>query len=252
MFNQTFAAAGGLFQRALSGGALAIGGVALAASLASTPASASQLVIDTVKLESMTYGVSNDAERPINFLSPFVVTSAGLDPFLAFCIQYNVDMPLDMDHLDQPTALNLVYVDVPNLLGANTAAVGQLVNYGTSLFTSGGLSATDLSTELSVIQGAIWTITTGQTFGFYPDYYEPTVLAELNAKIVTYATGGQPTGYSSQIRTMVSKDLNMGQGLAFAGSAPVPEPGVWALMIGGFFCAGAMVRRNQRRAFFAA
>ena len=253
MFSQTWAAAGGIFQRAFSGTALALGGLTFVGVLAATPASAAEVLIDSVKLESQTYGVSTDPLRPINYMTPFVVTSAGLDPFLAFCIQYDIDMPIDGAHPELATTINTIYVDQPDLLGANGAAVGQLVNYGTSLFKNpGALSATDLSLELSVIQGAIWTITTGHTFGFYPDYYEPTVLADLNAKIVTYATGGQPTGFGSGIRTVVSKDRGVAQGLAFAGVAPVPEPGAWALMIGGFFAAGSLVRRAQRRSLAAA
>lgn len=55
----------------------------------------------------------------------------------------------------------------------------------------------------------------------------------------TYDSGPAPAG-----------DFIIGRAYIVAGNA-IPEPGTWALMIGGFGGAGAMLRRNRRQAVTA-
>ena len=207
---------------------------------AATPAAAATLVIDSIEFvdtSPLRYGtatpVAGGAELTF-ILSPFVITSPALDdPMLAFCLDFDLDLPIG--------DVSLAYEDFVFELGtpADVERIGQLVNYGTSIFSQGGLSEPAIY-ELSVIQAAIWTITDPEyAFSFAAAYHpnEPALVAELNARIEAYAAGGKP-GYTSDMRTIANAEY---QPLAMG----VPEPATWALMIGGFAGVGAALRRSR-------
>jgi hypothetical protein len=100
---------------------------------------------------------------------------------------------------------------------------------------------------LAATQGAIWEIAAGvnvfkasdATFGTLVDSYKVGAFGAAN----TYGTISSnfklltPPSYPSAIGTQ-----------SFAIVLSVPEPATWALMIGGFGMAGAMLRRRQRQA----
>jgi len=99
-----------------------------------------------------------------------------------------------------------------------------------------------------VLPGATVTVTEQNT-GFSRNV----VTAETGAYAVPNLTPGTYTvtagvrnngdnGFSSQILVDNFSD----------GSAAVPEPAAWALMLTGFFGMGAVLRSNRRKAVFAA
>lgn len=238
----------------------AFAGAAVAASLAfAGPAAASVTVQDAMFFDAYAGGQTDS--RSYVVMSPFIVNvQDGADLFstLAFCIQLNIDMPVDA-YSGAPTTLNTPYSDVVlGLSAGDQSLLGQLVNYGTGLYLGGTLSTADLSVELAAIQGAIWTITSGETVKFFhPSYDDPGTPGvdeadALDLKIVDYLNGVGLSGTPASVRTLYSgldvTGAPLAQGIAFAGTAPVPEPATWAMMIVGFASLGSALRLTRRRA----
>lgn len=213
-------------------------GLALAMAAATPAAALIVESIDFVDTSPLRYGTATPVGGGAGLtfiMTPFVITSPALsDPTLAFCLDYELDLPIG--------DVSLPYEDFVLDLGDPAAIqrIGQLVNYGASIFSPGGGLGEAAIYELSVIQAAIWTITDpGYVFSFAADYHpgEPDLVAELNGRIAAYAAAGKP-GYTSLMRTITNPDY---QPLAMG----VPEPATWALMIGGFAGVGAALRRSR-------
>lgn len=140
--------------------------------------------------------------------------------------------------------------------------IGKLVNYGTQVWYNNSLGSSVRTNELAGVQGAIWKVVSGLTVtavnnGFSTNnavqarinalansasynsaflYAESTVNGEI--KLLTpFKNGKYPKQYPH-------KDLT--QSFAIA-AGPIPEPGTWVMMIGGFAFAGAMLRRSRQR-----
>ena len=133
-----------------------------------------------------------------------------------------------------------------NLLDAQIIQVGRLVNYGRLVYTREAATV-DRSNKLAGLQGAIWQVINGPTYN----------VVAWDSPVQTYLNNFSSAGYLAHLsgHGSVSKNITMitetglygtlsaRQSFAFA----VPEPATWALMIGGFGLAGAMLRRDRRR-----
>lgn len=139
--------------------------------------------------------------------------------------------------------------------------VGRLVNYGTEIWYNMAAGTTRYN-ELAAVQGAIWKVVSGLTVSTNNVYgnngQNNAIQGRLNAlagasyesaflyadgedsariKLLTPFTTGQ---YAKQY-----PNKKLPQSFAIAG--PIPEPGTWVMMIGGFAFAGAMLRRSRQR-----
>jgi hypothetical protein len=80
----------------------------------------------------------------------------------------------------------------------------------------------------------------GVSDGGFVDVFVPLMLIEgLNS--LTFAMSGGDQGFADESWNIIDATVN---GNA-PGSGAVPEPATWALMIGGFGMAGAMIRRRR-------
>lgn len=70
-------------------------------------------------------------------------------------------------------------------------------------------------------------------------------VSRVDLEVLTLLTGGACCRI--EIREVAFEGVNSG-----AVNAPIPEPGTWALMLGGFGVAGAMLRRRRNPATRAA
>lgn len=193
---------------------------------------------------------------PISFTAFEGVNASGpAFDFLGFCV--------DIFHSISLGTLNLKYDDTYDLtsnskyltstpfaggtaLGSGQILqVGRLVNYGTQVFNDAP-NTTDKVNRLAGLQGAIWQV-------INPGYAVTTSNAAVTGYISAYSGAGyfaNLTGYGpvrSEI-TFISETGKYGTNRAhqsFAFASPAPEPGTWALMIGGFGMAGVALRRRR-------
>lgn len=137
------------------------------------------------------------------------------------------------------------------LSGQQILQVGRLVNYGTLVFNQ--LPNGTLKTnKLAGLQGAIWQV-------INPGYSVTSSNAAVNAFVTDY-TGANYNSFLTghgHVHSGITFITQTGQyGTKFARQsfalAAIPEPGTWALMIGGFGLAGAALRRNRRLGAVAA
>lgn len=205
---------------------------------------------------------SNVYIGPLNFTA-YEGTAAVGDSFsfLGFCV--------DIYHSISLGTLNLKYDDnydletnskyltsTPFAPGATVLSdqqvlqVGRLVNYGTLVFNQ--LPSGTLKTnKLAGLQGAIWQV-------INPGYTVTSGNAAVNGFIADYSGAGYNSfltghGHVHSGITFITETGKYGTKFArqsFA-IAAVPEPGTWALMIGGFALAGAALRRRRAAALTA-
>jgi hypothetical protein len=125
--------------------------------------------------------------------------------------------------------------------------VGRLINYGTKVYDFGVMNA-GWTNMLAGIQGAIWQVINGPAYSVVGDN------ADLNDYISIFTGSGYQahlTGYgpvSANISMITETGLYGTFAAHQAFGFAIPEPGTWALMITGFGLAGAMLRRERRRA----
>jgi hypothetical protein len=230
---------------------------------AAAPSHAAQFFLQSATMDkSRTATISGPGMNQNVYIGPltftaFEGTAAVGDSFsfLGFCV--------DIFHSISTGTLNLKYDDNYDLetdskyltttpfVGGNALSdqqvlqVGRLVNYGT-LVNANEAAGTTKTNKLAGLQGAIWQV-------INPGYSVNSSNAGVNAFISNYSSAeymGHLTGHGlvhSGI-TFISETGKYGTKSArqsFA-MAAVPEPGTWALMIGGFGMAGAMLRRARR------
>ena len=107
---------------------------------------------------------------------------------------------------------------------------------GQQIYTTNGANMT---WDVAAIQGAIWSL----------EYSSPTLhSASGNVTQDTYIDS-QIAAYKAMTFTGGGRALELRSENGFQnqvfGLAAVPEPASWALMIGGFGMAGAMLRRRR-------
>ena len=231
--------------------------------IAATPAAAGPFFVGAAS--HFDFGQQGQAsDRMTNVvLSPFNITgndgavAGSLDDYFAFCIQLEVAMGLD----PMGSTINTVYHDETTFSGGDLTALSKLVAYGTDYFGShpSPFDGTDLvnpfypSDELGAVQVAIWKITNPTvTVSFDPFIsFDPAGNDARATQLYTFAYGSGnllDSFASTSIRTIYDRDVTGGfgrQGLAFVGTAAVPEPMSWVLMISGFAMAGGMLRRRR-------
>ena len=149
---------------------------------------------------------------------------------------------------DAQSAVNLAYHTAPltvdsygptsgvsgsTLSPTQIAEIGGLANLGGDLIHG---DAADLSNKLAAIQGAIWSIEYPSTAGYTFTPSSSAVQAYMNG----YVSNAAATQSHSPVIAIYGAN---GQGLLPAGG--VPEPARWALMLAGFGCAGAALRRRR-------
>ncbi len=171
---------------------------------------------------------------------------------VAFCVDLYHHISLSPSGLTYYDNIPLTYDSNPGGVGAlhplltttQLSDIGRLVNFGTLVALDA--SATNKQRVLSATQGAIWEIAAGvnvfksgdASYGNLVDAFKAGDFGAANTygAIATNFTLLTPPGYP-----------NASGAQSFAIAAAVPEPRAWALMIGGFGVAGAMLRRQSRR-----
>ena len=194
---------------------------------------------------------------PLNFTAYNGTSATGPSfNFIGFCV--------DIFHHISLGTLNLKYDDTRDLTtnsayttatpfqggtaltSGQIAQVSKLVNYGNLVYAQAPAGA-DRTNKLAGLQGAIWKV-------INPTYNVTSGTAGVNTYITAYSganylnslTGYGPVGGDIDFITETGKYGTNAAHQSFA-LAAVPEPAAWALMIGGFGIAGALLRR--RRAF---
>jgi hypothetical protein len=250
--------------KGLLSGAVLAGGLAIA-----SPGHAAQYFLQSATMDTSRTavisgpGLSENAYiGPLKFTAfegtgatPATGATSGPFSFLGFCV--------DIFHNIGLGTLNLKYDDAYDLEtnskyltttafapGATLLSdqqilqVGRLVNHGTLVFNQ--LPNGTLKTnKLAGLQGAIWQVVN-------PGYSVTSNNAAVNAFISSYSAAG----YNSQLTghglvhsgiTFISETGKYGRSSAHQSFAlaAIPEPSTWALMIGGFGLAGAMLRRRR-------
>jgi len=224
-------------RKILLGAAAAVGAL-----VASSSASAATVFIAADHLATTNYIVTLGGTvngNPFNlqvFESPDVLTASfdggPLEQVLVFCV--------DIFHLFDSTTPPITYETGP----VDTDSSGALSGNGNPLshvisgelgYLAGLANASSTAADLAAIQGAIWlTEYSGLTIsGGSP------LTAQYQALGAQWAA--DHAGYNSYANGIYDVDGHH-QGFVLGG---VPEPSTWALMIGGFGLAGAMLRRRR-------
>ena len=231
--------------------------VAALAFAAPSAAVAGTFVINSATLTDMQFGTTDNPtpDRTYFGMAPLITDIHENNPsrdftVLGFCIDFYTDMYMPDP---QSNMVNYAYhdgtlADSPLIAGAGPGAemkITRLINFGTDLWVYHNHTPY-VQARLAAIQGAIWQIMTGKTFTFIDGIGNS--LAANDHLIQEFAVlQGVPVHTAhNQVRALFSHDGNS-QAIAYSLRTGVPEPGVWSLMIVGFFGAGSILRKSRRR-----
>ncbi len=216
--------------------------VSLAGVAAASAASATTLLVNDVGVASWDYKANGHTSTAILFNDTLTT-----DPLVVFCVDlYN---GIGVTHYDPALVYEVRDLTVngeglafranafENLKVSNK--IGRLARLGRSIYFGGG-DLTIRNQNLAAIQGAIWQLEYNTPFSSTdapPNTY-------VNEQIAKYANIGYYNGGYAKAYYSVGR---VGQpGARFQNQVGVvPEPASWALMIGGFGMAGAMLRRRR-------
>jgi hypothetical protein len=183
---------------------------------------------------------------------------------LAWCVDVAHDITLGDYNPDlQYTDINPFDTSYPYAVQPFTAAevlqVDTLVNYGTRVYADNSLSSLMRRTTLAAIQGAIWQVVSGRDVTLASGFSQNNGVNATSFNNLVDAFGG--SGYASltsnygwlptQVTFITPIVYPNGGTQSFLYAGYAPEPGAWALMIGGFALTGAMLRRRRAAAVAA-
>ena len=203
--------------------------MAAAVSLAGfSAASAATLVVTKVEIDSTAKVTYAPYGTPISTAIEFN------DAFVVFCIDLqhhiNVGPNQNLNYVFKQVDLNgaggVITQDISNKMG-------RLATLGRHIY-NGPMDAFR-SQKLTAIQAAIWSLEYGGSRATSLDGY-------TDGKIAQYVGISSIVG-GAYARGLYSTDSNPQRQNMVIGE--VPEPATWALMIGGFGMAGAMLRRRR-------
>lgn len=246
---------------------MAAAGASLAAGLAMAPMAQAAVYVmqngsmDTPRTLNIAT-IGNVKATPVQFDG--YIDGVPDEPFVnlvAFCVDVYHAISLgnynpELTYTDTtPLTTDSQWDGSPKILTAQEVQqVGRLVNYGTNVFYNapGGAGRFD---ELAAVQGAIWQVVSGLNV--------TSGSAGLNTRIDNLASLSYLSSFNPSFATLnahikmltpftdtrVYPDKKLTQSFAMGA---VPEPATWVMMIGGFACAGAMLRRSRRQTAVAA
>jgi len=203
---------------------LAFAGTFAVAAAVAGAASATSLIVTDVNVDSYnTLSVPGHG----NEITTAIILNGGI---VVFCddLEHNVNIgggqnlhyhfgPVMFDGAGNPLSES-----VSNVLG-------QMADIGVGIAASNDADKHD---DLTAVQAAIWSLEYGVSIVSGD--------SEINSEIASLlALVDNGAGYA---RGLISDDGHQ----SFLSGGSVPEPATWALMIGGFGMAGAMLRRRRR------
>jgi hypothetical protein len=205
-------------------------------------------------------GIGMVKDAPVQF---HVIYGSVPKTLLAWCVDVSHGITLgdynpDLQYTDV-NAFDTAYAYAAQPFSASEVTqVDTLVNYGAKVFGDNSLTAASKRFTLGAVQGAIWQIVSQRDVTLVSGNSANTGVSVTGFNTLVDNLSGANYGdyvggygwLSTQVTfiTPITYPYGGTQSFLFAGTAP--EPGAWALMIGGFSLAGAMLRR--RRAALAA
>ncbi len=234
--------------------AAAVAGVALAA--AAAPASATAIFLDkdemfnptTVDISGSHFSANNALTGPVLFTAN-VGTSASANTFqfLGFCVDLFDNIQVGVNN---PNNVNLAYTtgtlsdngDGSTLSSTTITNIDKLITYGTGLWNADALTdpthniSTNLANQLGAVQASIWKLE-NPTFTFDGN-------SSVDSLVTTYTSSSFLNGQTASPMTTIFDPGHQ----TFAYITPpggVPEPATWGLMIMGFGCVGAVLRKRR-------
>ncbi len=180
---------------------------------------------------------SADVWAPGILFTDTVVGSGVTKTQLVFCV--DLEHVIYVEGYSDPLVFDTGFVTQTGggatISEATSNEIGQLANIGQAIYAAHGA---DYAVYLTAVQGAIWSLEYG-VGGQRATSSNATVDAEIVHLLSITKDNGK--GYANGLLADPHAEQNMVTGL-------VPEPASWALMIGGFGMAGAMLRRQRRSA----
>ena len=204
-------------------------------------ASANTIILDSGSMDHQMVvniaGIGNVYAAPMHF----VATDNGAPTnLLAWCVDVYHHISLgnyspDLVYTD--TVAHTTDFDGHALDAGDQHKIGLLANYGQAVFND--LNAVDRYLKLSAVQSAIWQVASNRNVTSSNSAFD---LLVDNLSTNPTANFG-PYNLVNDHYTLITpvQQYNNTQAFVFA----VPEPGTWALMIGGFGLMGAALRRHR-------
>ena len=244
---------------AAAGFALA-GGLAFASAAGATNVTILDGAMDNPLVVNIS-GIGNVKDAPIQF---HVIYGSMPKTLLAWCVDVSHGITLgdynpDLQYTDiNPFNTSYAYAAQP-FSAAEVTQVDTLVNYGAKVFADNSLTSAAKRFTLGAVQGAIWqivsqrdvTLVSGNSAnsGVSVTGFNTLVDNLSGANYANYVGGYGWLSTQVTFITPITYPYGGTQSFLFAGTAP--EPAAWALMIGGFGLAGAMLRRRRSAALAA-
>ena len=211
-------------RKLLLGAAAAIGAIGLASSAGAATYFVNDVGVQTWGNQVNVAGHTGEYATGIIFNNALLVFCADLEHNIGVT-HYNPPLMFTEDLLKVDGAGNAI-------LEPDSNRIGRLAGLGRFFSNSGD---PDRINDVSAVQAAIWSI----------EYHSPAVSGdpEINAEITQLLKiKDNGRGYA---HALIAHGPGVTSGVQNMVTGGVPEPTTWALMIGGFGMAGAMLRRRK-------